>query len=83
MLEYLQAQPNVSVLENSKVKNIDTSSEAKVRVNTENHQYSCRKVVLACGKWVSSMVPEIKEVTKVSRQLVGFIQMKNMERFQF
>ncbi len=44
--------------------------------------YKAKKVVLACGRWISEFVQDLKDTTIVVRQTVGYYQMKNMENYK-
>ena len=82
LYRYLRKQKNVDIFEDTTVKNV-SNMEKEVSVDTEKGNFRADKVLLACGRWISNLVPEMKGITTVCRQLMGYFQMKDEEKYQF
>jgi len=72
---------NLTVLENTKVSKIYETAGG-VNVDTEKGEvYSCQRIIIASGKWLSELVPELKQNIKVIKQYVSYMQMKDMQKY--
>ena len=43
--------------------------------------YSAKKAIVASGRWVTELVPEIKMNFKVIKQYVSYLELKDMPKY--
>ena len=80
LYEYLKSQPNVTIYENTEVKDV-RGDDKKVYISTEDRKFVASKVILTCGKWISEMVPDFKQLVKPVQQLLVYLEMENQSEY--
>ncbi|KAI7842984.1 hypothetical protein COHA_003389 [Chlorella ohadii] len=59
------------------------SAEGLVRVETSQGTFQAKKLVLAAGGWMPALVPELKPLLTVERQVVGWFELAPEQRDAF
>lgn len=80
--DYLKTLPNVVIFENTEIKSI-TKSSANVSIATETEIISADKTVVASGRWVLDLFPELNEILHVTKQYLTYFKLANPELYQF
>lgn len=62
---------------------VDPGEEAVVEVHTSRGSFHTRRLVLAGGGWMPELVPELKPLLSVERQVVGWFQVEPAQRRHF
>lgn len=75
LVEYLKNQSNVTIREKTTVKAIVPGAD-DVLIKTNKQDYKVGRVVLALGRWASTLIPEIKDLVQVNRQVVLYLKLK-------
>ena len=65
---------------NQKVKSWEEEGN-KIIVKTENEEFTCSKLVITAGPWVSKIIPELASTLKVTRQVLSWVEPESTENF--
>ena len=79
--EYLKSQPNVVLYENTVVKDVRGDGK-RVYISTEGESLKALKVVLACGRWISELVPDLKQLVTPREQILLYLEMKEPSEYR-
>lgn len=53
----------------------------RLRVRTDKGEYDCKRLVITAGPWSEYLLPRIKSLLRVTRQLVAWVKPEQPERF--
>ena len=66
----------MTIYENTEIKDV-RGDDKQVYISTEDKKFVASKAVLACGKWISELVPDFKKLVTPVQQLLVYLEMEN------
>ena len=73
-------EKHIKIAENTLVTSVEQIQEG-ARVITDIGEFHSNKVVLACGRWITKLVPELTKLLTVYQQVVVYFEVDNMEKY--
>jgi glycine/D-amino acid oxidase-like deaminating enzyme len=76
---YLRKANNLDIYEDTVVTAVQNNPKGvtlQLKVNGQSKSITSKKVALSCGRWITELVPEVKDILKSVRQTIAFFDMK-------